>query len=92
MNLPENDSQVRDLFYPAEKPELLVFGDPKQLKLQTQTEDFILHYAQTQDQAIQILKKRDIKAALCDIWFGQSDEALFLNVEDMPSLGRDFFR
>ena len=92
LNLPENDSQVHDLFSPAEKPELLVFGDPKQLKLQTQTEDFILHYAQTQDQAIQILKKRDIKAALCDIWFGQSDEALFLNVEDMPSLGRDFFR
>ena len=92
LNLPEEDLQVRSLFCPTEKPELLVFGDPAQLSPGEKSEDFILHFAQNQSEAIQILKKRDIKAALCDIWFGQGEDSLFLNVEDMPSQGRDFFR
>lgn len=92
LNLPEDDARIRSLFRPEEKAELLVFGDPAQLRLSREPEDFVLHYAQTQEEALRILKKQDIKAALCDIWFGQGEDSLFLNVEDMPSLGRDFFR
>ncbi len=92
LNLPEDQPQIRALFYPVEKPEVLVFGDPEMLAGQAPVTACTLHFAQTLEEAIHLLKKRDIKLAICDIWFGRTEDLIFLNVEDVASQGRDFFR
>lgn len=94
VELPENNPEITELFEMSEKAEILVFADncPAE-KFGAVSENCRLICVSDMDEAEKILKSRDIQLVICDPCCGCSDcAASSLNIEDIKSAGRDFFR
>ncbi|MCH5153655.1 MAG: AAA family ATPase [Clostridiales bacterium] len=91
VELPE-DEKIKALFTPAENPEVLIFADEdvqdkcgEQLNLAT-------HFASDMETAKNIIAENEISVILCDVKCGlRKGRQDVLNLEDIDSVGRDFF-
>lgn len=94
VELPADNSEICGLFESDEKPQALIFADSSvtdRLGLCTSCGDIFT--AQDAESAKKILKKHDIGFVLCDVCCGKRDTGTSsLNIEDIDSEGRDFFR
>ncbi len=94
VELPKNNPEICSLFESEEKLQTLVFAD----KNVTDKIDICLpcgeiFAADKIEDAKKIIKNNDIKFVLCDVNCGMKDVVSnSLNIEDIDSEGRDFFR
>ena len=92
VELPEQDPELRTLFEAGDQPEVLVFTDPKTAAQCAKAGGgCIFHQAGTVEDACALLKKQ-IALVLLDINQGIKGGDGRLNIEDMDSAARDFFR
>lgn len=93
VELPADKEEIVALFEDIYTPQVLVFGDEKLGKLCRQKAgNCAILPAQDHEQALLLLKNRDIKVILIDPTYGLYDASKqYLNMEDVPSKARDFF-
>ncbi len=87
------DKEIVSLFQKQERAGVLVFADESICALcREQIKCADVYSAASREQAKELLARYDISAILCDITYQAQGRADVLNVEDVVSLGRDFFR
>ncbi len=92
--LREGDTQINPLFISKEAPDILVFAS-EEIAAAVGTYPGLceISSAKTLDEAAAILHNKDIKVILMDPACGRrSNDTQYLNVEDVESEARDFFR
>ena len=93
VQLPSDNDKISSLFKNKYTPEILVFADSNARDIISKSDKYVVHYADSLEEAEEILVKNDITLIFCDITFRTRDNnSDFLNIEDIDSLGRDFFR
>ncbi len=93
VDLTNAEKEVREMFVSGYGATVLVFADEKTVeKCIALSADVDIVGAQTVDQALQIMKKRDVDFVLIDYGFGIKGAVNDnLNSEDTESVARDFF-
>lgn len=93
VDLPDGNSEVAELFESKEKPEVLLFTAADTARIcEGKGANCTLKTAETAEEAAKILRTSDIKLVLLDLTCGMQGERQYLNIEDVPSAARDFFR
>ncbi len=94
VDLSHASKEILALFETDSDSSVLVFGDEAIAKgLADRLPEFNIFKAADCGEAIEILKERDIDFVLLDMIYGASAEALLsLNIEDVESPARDFFK
>ena len=93
LDLSEEDEYVRKLFASDEKSKILVFADDETVGLFSEASDCAeIIGVSEKEKAIEIIKEQGIASIFIDLRFGA--EAAFdgLNIEDIDSSARDFFK
>ena len=93
VELPENDPEITGLFVSPEKPVVLVFGQEavgQRCAAGFDGCEFLC--TDSREQAVEYLREKDVQFVLLDILCGQRGESTYLNIEDVESDARDFFR
>ena len=85
---------IQNLFECSEKPQALVFADAETVALcREKAKGLEIFGAQTPETAIALLRDKDIDFVLLDALCGAADRRQnWLNLEDVQSPARDFFR
>ncbi len=85
---------ICDMFRDGEKPLVLAFAEPDTVALcRKKVPEFEIIGVQSVEEAAQVLKKQDIDFVLLDLVSGETPAAeQSLNIEDVVSPARDFFR
>lgn len=95
LELPENE-HVRNLFIDNSKGHILSFGDMdlcSQLNKAAEKRGCFNIIASSAKEAEKIINKQDIDLVFCDLHSGKvSDKSNELNIEDVDSQGRTFFK
>lgn len=95
IELPE-DERILSLFREESKGKALSFGNPAELEeldAAVKEKGYSNIIVNSVSEAVEIVKKQDIDVIFCDLHIGQLDEvASELNIEDVESDGRTFFR
>ncbi|MBQ3044384.1 MAG: AAA family ATPase [Clostridia bacterium] len=94
VELPEGNGEICALFESEEKPQALIFASSHITdKLGLCSSCGEVFTADNLQDAKKIIKKNDIKFVMCDVCCGKkSGGTSSLNIEDIDSEGRDFFR
>lgn len=94
VKLPENDPEITNLFTVVEDHRrVLVFGDPSLAdRCAEACPDTAFVSAATAAEAENIMQQEEIAFVLADPLFGRTDDADYLNAEDLPSAARDFLQ
>ena len=94
VNLDQAPAHVSGLFVSPTKTKILVVADPARVAaLQEQMPDCELMGAQTYETAVELLRNQSADFALLDFNFAVSEDKLVnLNIEDVDSPARSFFR
>lgn len=93
VQLPTDNEKLSALFKNRYTPEILVFADKDVALSIPQSDNYVIRYADTIEKADEILMKNDVSLIFCDIAYDTRDiKSGYLNIEDIDSLGRDFFR
>ncbi|MCR5305168.1 MAG: AAA family ATPase [Oscillospiraceae bacterium] len=94
VRLPENRPEVMRLFTQDEKPQILLFAGEDTLAFCREHApqcEFVR--AETVEEAKELLKHSPIELVLLDMTVGQRENTeQFLNIEDIESVSRDFYR
>ena len=95
IELPE-DETILSLFMEESEGRVLSFGNPaelEELNAAVQAKGYSNIIVNSVSEAEEIVKKQDIDVIFCDLHTGQLDEVVAeLNIEDVESDGRTFFR
>ena len=95
IELPE-DETILSLFREESEGRVLSFGNPaelEELNAAVQAKGYSNIIVNSVSEAEEIVKKQDIDVIFCDLHTGQLDEVVSeLNIEDVESDGRTFFR
>ncbi len=92
VELPK-DEKIRSFFAEAQQSSVLIFANGK-LKEECEkklTDGVTVYYADTVEEAKEILFDNDISVILCDVCCKMKSETDVLNLEDADSVGKDFF-
>ncbi len=94
VELPENNPEVSKLFVGESIANVLVFGSAEIYSLcNADSAKCKFLHAETLEQAKKIIEDNDISFIICDICYGRVEGGEgYLNIEDINSKGRDFFR
>lgn len=91
--LPENDPEISELFHGKSKAKVLVFAQESATSRWSIPEDVAeIITVSDIDTAEKLLKKGNIDFILCDVCFDAACDCKSLNIADIGSPGRDFFR
>ncbi len=92
VELPEQP-EVRGLFTPADNPKALLFASDKTAALcREKAEGCDLLHVQTVEEAAGLLRKDSVDMILIDLSVGLTRGSDHLNIEDVESVSRDFYR
>ncbi len=95
LELPKNEQALR-LFRDDSKGCILSFGDAEiceKVKLIEEKTGYSIKTSSSVDEAKEIINKHDVELVFCDLHSGKhSDISRALNIEDVDSEGRAFFR
>ncbi len=91
--IPE-DEEIYPLFHSPDEFKVLIFATGETERIcRNNITNHGMFYADTMEDAVRILDKEDISIVLCDILCKSDSESLnVLNLEDVHSVGQDFFR
>ena len=94
LDLSNSGDDIAEMFASSAKTEVLVFAAPETVGLCRQKAPaFEIHGAQTAQEAIELMKTRELGVVLLDMKCGASEASLAnLNLEDVESPARDFFK
>ena len=94
VELPSDKSDIRAMYNPEFGSDLLVYADEQTgAVIKSAAEAFRVHIATDYEEAVRIIKEKDIRAVLCDFCCGSSEScADYLNIEDLETDGRALFR
>ena len=93
VDLSNAQPEVAKLFVPEEKVKVLVFSNPETVCLcQMKAPNLGIFGAETLDAAVNLLKKQDISCVLLDWQCEEMSDSRNLNIEDVESESRDFFK
>lgn len=94
VKLPSDNPEICSLFESSEKPNVLLFADSSvAAQCSAGSESCNIICISDLREAVEKLKNEDIKVVLCDVCHGiDSSDTDSLNIEDVESEGRDFFR
>ncbi len=94
VELPSDKPEIKAMYESDHSRELLVYADEHiSSVIKGAAGDFNVHTASDYEEAVRIIKENDIRAVLCDFYFGETQtDVRYLNVEDIETDGRALFR
>lgn len=91
--LPEDNAELHGLFTSSDGPEALLFASPEiAASCVEKTKQCAFLRVESIGEAAQILSGQEISFVLIDLGFGKKEDKGYLNIEDVESRARDFFR
>ncbi len=93
-DIPQNNAEIAEFFRPLEKTVAMVFASDKSAAACNEiSEDCNFICVENNEQALNVLRNNEVKLVLVDMFHGSvCGDKKYLNIEDIDSASRDFFK